>query len=98
MDKLVGDLMRYILFMDHNKTPVNREDMHKNVLQEHKGITKQVISEAQKKFKDLFGFELVEVPKKASSKRTKHSSSIHSQYFRNKQNWVRCLCSTKCNQ
>jgi hypothetical protein len=45
--------MRYILFMDHNKTPVKREDINKNVLQEHKNITKVAISQAQKKFSEV---------------------------------------------
>lgn len=44
LNKLVGDLMRYALFLDHNKTPLRREDISKTILKEHKRASKQVKS------------------------------------------------------
>ncbi len=60
--------MRYILFVDRQKHPIKREDINKNVLKEHKHITSQILKLAERKFRDIFGFELIELPAKASSK------------------------------
>eukprot|EP01119_Soliformovum_irregulare_P021768 TRINITY_DN7314_c0_g1_i1.p1 TRINITY_DN7314_c0_g1~~TRINITY_DN7314_c0_g1_i1.p1 ORF type:complete len:332 (+),score=81.99 TRINITY_DN7314_c0_g1_i1:100-996(+) len=68
-DKLVGDLMRYALFVDHKKIPVKRVDVSKNITKEHKNMGPVIIEAAQAKFKDIFGFELVQVPKRDSVKR-----------------------------
>jgi len=76
-DKLVSDLMRYVLFLDHNKTPIKREDINKNVLNEHKYLTSSLIKIAQKKFKYIFGYDFVEVPNKLSSKRKEQTSGVY---------------------
>eukprot|EP01118_Nematostelium_gracile_P013101 TRINITY_DN489_c0_g1_i1.p1 TRINITY_DN489_c0_g1~~TRINITY_DN489_c0_g1_i1.p1 ORF type:complete len:292 (-),score=84.05 TRINITY_DN489_c0_g1_i1:106-981(-) len=67
-NKMVVDLMRYALFLDYTKIPIKREDIRKNVIKEHKekNISKPIIAIAQSKFRDIFGFDLVEVPKKGS--------------------------------
>jgi len=57
------------LFMDASKHPLRRDDIKKNVLKEHQNVSKIIVEEAQKKFKDIFGFELIEVPKKKRGER-----------------------------
>lgn len=60
MDRKVADFVRYMLFMDSKKTPVKRADLNKNVLKEHTRLFVSVFTEAQKKMKKTFGYELVE--------------------------------------
>ena len=64
-EKLVGDFMRLVLFQDHNKHPTRRQDINKLVLQEYKGhnLASNLLAEAQKRFQEIFGFELIEVRK-----------------------------------
>jgi len=64
-EKLLGDVMRLALFLDHKKHPIKRADITTKVLADYKGsnLTSQLITEAQKRFKTIFGFELVEVPR-----------------------------------
>jgi hypothetical protein len=69
-DKLVGDLVRYALFMNTKKLPLKREDINKNIMKEHKGALNQVLELAKKKLKAIFGFELVEVSKSKNTKGT----------------------------
>eukprot|EP01114_Cavostelium_apophysatum_P014890 TRINITY_DN3964_c0_g1_i1.p1 TRINITY_DN3964_c0_g1~~TRINITY_DN3964_c0_g1_i1.p1 ORF type:complete len:345 (-),score=80.65 TRINITY_DN3964_c0_g1_i1:10-1044(-) len=72
-DKLVGDLVRYAIFMDFKKNPLRREDINKNIMKEHKGSTSQVLPLAQERLKDIFGFDLVEV--KRSTKKTQKAAA-----------------------
>jgi len=64
-DKLVGDLMRYILFLDRQKLPLRKDDIASKITKEYKGkdLTNSILKAAQEKFKTIFGFELIEVPK-----------------------------------
>jgi len=57
--------MRLVLFQDHNKHPTRRQDINKLVLQEYKGhnLASNLLAEAQKRFQEIFGFELIEVRK-----------------------------------
>jgi hypothetical protein len=60
--------MRLFLFMDHNKHTVRRADITAKVLAEYKGASSRnllpsLIAEARKRFREIFGFELVELPK-----------------------------------
>lgn len=59
--------MRYALFVDHNKVPIKTAEIRKNVLKNHKNIGRPLISLAQQKFADIFGFEFVELPKKSGN-------------------------------
>jgi len=64
-EKLVGDLMRYILFLDRQKLPLRKDDIASKITKEYKGkdLTNSILKAAQEKFKTIFGFELIEVPK-----------------------------------
>eukprot|EP01117_Protostelium_nocturnum_P010238 TRINITY_DN3675_c0_g1_i1.p1 TRINITY_DN3675_c0_g1~~TRINITY_DN3675_c0_g1_i1.p1 ORF type:complete len:337 (+),score=123.00 TRINITY_DN3675_c0_g1_i1:42-1013(+) len=61
--KAVNDVMRLILFHDLHKHPVKRADINANIMKDHKTATGAVIEAAQKKFRDIFGFDLVETEK-----------------------------------
>eukprot|EP01116_Phalansterium_solitarium_P008798 TRINITY_DN22767_c0_g1_i1.p1 TRINITY_DN22767_c0_g1~~TRINITY_DN22767_c0_g1_i1.p1 ORF type:complete len:352 (+),score=107.89 TRINITY_DN22767_c0_g1_i1:40-1095(+) len=74
-DKLVSDLMRYVLFSDLKRTPVTKAKINEKVLHEHKRATNMILSAAKEQFADIFGFDLVELPTKRSSKRVGAGSS-----------------------
>ena len=78
MDKFVGDLIRYALFLDYNKTPIKREDINKVILKDHKNSFKPVLSAAQTKFKELFGMELVEIPKKSTASKSTLKNNLQN--------------------
>ena len=78
MDKFVGDLIRYALFLDYNKTPIKREDINKVILKDHKNSFKPVLSVAQTKFKELFGMELVEIPKKSTASKSTLKNNLQN--------------------
>jgi hypothetical protein len=63
-DKMVSDLVRFILFMDSQKKPIKRADMTKQVFKDHKNISTQMIELAKTRLKDAFGYELVELSAK----------------------------------
>jgi len=75
--KLVSDLMRYILFMDGAKHPVSRTDIIAKVLKDYKDkkITTQILEEAKAKFKYIFGYELIELPKAEAKGKKKTSTT-----------------------
>lgn len=64
-NKLISDIVRLFLFYDTKKAVVKRDDINKMVVKEYKSksIVNQLIHEAKKKLKDIFGFDLVELPK-----------------------------------
>jgi len=64
-EKLVGDLMRYILFLDRQKLPLRKDDIASKITKDYKGkdLTNSILKTAQEKFKTIFGFDLIEVPK-----------------------------------
>eukprot|EP01089_Gocevia_fonbrunei_P013475 TRINITY_DN3464_c0_g1_i1.p1 TRINITY_DN3464_c0_g1~~TRINITY_DN3464_c0_g1_i1.p1 ORF type:complete len:340 (-),score=84.58 TRINITY_DN3464_c0_g1_i1:21-1040(-) len=66
-EKLVGELMRLTLFLDHNKLPLKRADINQKVLKEYKGLSSYVLEESQKRFKEIFGYELKEIPRVEAS-------------------------------
>ena len=61
-EQLISETMRYILFADQRKEKVTAVKIRQKVLLQYqhvKGATQFVLSEAQKRFRHLFGFELV---------------------------------------
>lgn len=64
--------MRYALFMESKKFQIKRQDILTHVTNDRKEFTNEIIKEAQQKFKEIFGFEFVEVQKGTKSK-SKHS-------------------------
>lgn len=58
--------MRLVIFSDLHKTSVTKRDISMKVTKEYSGkrnITNEVIEEAQRRFRDIFGFEWKELPK-----------------------------------
>ncbi len=70
--------MRYTLFLDHKKHALKKTDINAKILKEYKGhnLANALVQEAQKRFKDIFKFELVEVPKVAVDAATKGDPSL----------------------
>lgn len=60
--------MRYALFMESKKVQIKRQDILTNVTNDRKEFTNEIIKEAQQKFKEIFGFEFVEVQKGTKTK------------------------------
>jgi hypothetical protein len=63
-DKVVSDLVRFILAADSQKKPIKRADMLKLVFKDHKNISTNMIEKAKAHLKETFGYELVELPNK----------------------------------
>jgi len=68
-EQLVGDFMRYVLAQDSQKLPAHRKDTMKNLQSRGFGNLKNwVVEQSKQRFKDIFGYELVEIKKKESQK------------------------------
>jgi len=84
--KLISDLMRFILFMDGTKHPVSRtEILSKTALKDYKDKknTTQILNEAKEKFKYIFGYDLIELPKVTDSSAPKKKSTAGSYILKN---------------
>merc|ERR1712137_1168824 len=71
-ERLVGSLMRLVLFSDLQKQTVTKRDITTKVMLEYankRHLTNEVIAEAQKRFQLLFGFEWKELPKAVIQKK-----------------------------
>lgn len=58
--------MRYVLFSDLHKHTVTKQTISQKVLKEYSGkrnVSNDIITEAQKRFKTIFGYEWKELPK-----------------------------------
>ena len=58
--------MRFVLFSDLHKQTVTKQNISQKVLKEYGGkrnISNEIIAEAQLRFKNIFGYEWLELPK-----------------------------------
>lgn len=64
-EKLISDIVRLFIFADSKKVPVRRDDINKKVIKNYKmkGIFNYLLEEAKVKLLDIFGFEVVQLPK-----------------------------------
>jgi len=70
---MVGDVMRLILAKDVNKIPIRRAEIMTALGEvKVKGATTYIIDQAKARFKDIYGFDLVE----AKTSRSKSGASI----------------------
>lgn len=81
-EKLIGDLIRYILFADSHKRPIKREEMNKLVMKEYKSkrVLNQILEETKQRLLNIFGFELI--PMKSSRDTTSEHSHSTTRNFR----------------
>lgn len=86
-EKLVGDLMRYMIFSNYKKKSVDKKKLREAVLKEAATLNKQatniVIEEARKRFVDIFGYELIELGARPTKKSgaSASSSTAHSEKY-----------------
>lgn len=63
IDRIVGEVMRFILFNHNNKTPTKLEMINRHVMKKRcPGGIKLILADARRRFKELYGYELVEIP------------------------------------
>lgn len=58
--------MRFVLFSDLHKQTVTKQTISQKVFKEYAGkrnVSTEIIAEAQKRFKNIFGYEWKELPK-----------------------------------
>jgi len=63
-EELVANFMRYVLAQDSQKLPAKRDDIVKNILsKDYSTVKNWVIEQSKQRFRDVFGYELVEIKK-----------------------------------
>lgn len=79
-DKLVGEVIRYVLFKTHQNSgcPIKREELTQLVTKNYRGrnLPALVINEAREKLSSIFGYEMRELQKlRPSTNQTRSSQS-----------------------
>eukprot|EP00252_Welwitschia_mirabilis_P021710 TRINITY_DN5646_c0_g1_i1.p1 TRINITY_DN5646_c0_g1~~TRINITY_DN5646_c0_g1_i1.p1 ORF type:complete len:238 (-),score=45.57 TRINITY_DN5646_c0_g1_i1:313-1026(-) len=78
-DKLVADVMRFMLFKNHQHpgVPVRREELTQIITKTYKqrNLPSEIISQAQKKFASIFGYEMKELQRSRTPKNNQIRSS-----------------------
>uniref|UniRef100_A0A0D6R228 MAGE domain-containing protein n=1 Tax=Araucaria cunninghamii TaxID=56994 RepID=A0A0D6R228_ARACU len=81
-DKLVAEMMRYMLFKNHQHpgVPVKREELTQLVTKNYRqrNLPNLVITQAQKKFASIFGYEMKELQRSRPSRNNSVRSSQQS--------------------
>jgi hypothetical protein len=67
VQKMIKDLCRLALFMEHKRSPMSKDDINKYVLKEHAKAFSYVYNQAQLKLK-IFGLEMVQLMTKRNVK------------------------------
>lgn len=88
-DKLVAEMMRYMLFKlhQHPGVPVKREELSQLVTKNYRqrNLPAVVITQAQKKFATIFGYEMKELqrsrPTKSNNVRSSQQSTTESKSY-----------------
>nr|ABK24105.1 unknown [Picea sitchensis] len=88
-DKLVAELMRYMLFKIHQHpgVPVKREELTQLITKNYRqrNLPAVVITQAQKKFASIFGYEMKELqrsrPSKSNNVRSSQQSTTDSKSY-----------------
>jgi len=88
-DKLVAEMMRYMLFKlhQHPGVPVKREELAQLVTKNYRqrNLPAVVITQAQKKFATIFGYEMKELqrsrPTKSNNVRSSQQSTTESKSY-----------------
>ncbi|OWM79953.1 non-structural maintenance of chromosomes element 3 homolog [Punica granatum] len=82
MDKLVAEVIRYVLFKTHQNSgcPIKREELTQIVTRNYhnRSLPAAVINEARQKFSSIFGYELKELQRSRPSSTAQPRSSQQS--------------------
>ncbi|KAJ2933176.1 hypothetical protein H1R20_g3905, partial [Candolleomyces eurysporus] len=65
LERRINDLVRIALFTEQKRIPLRRDEITKKVLAPYNRLFNRVFAEAQKRLKETFGLELVELPTRA---------------------------------
>ncbi|KAH3996183.1 hypothetical protein HBH98_116570 [Parastagonospora nodorum] len=63
LEQLSKGLVRYALSCEHSRKPIKRQDINEKVLGSHTRLFKEVFSRANAELMDVFGMQMVELPK-----------------------------------
>ncbi|KAF1832887.1 MAGE-domain-containing protein [Decorospora gaudefroyi] len=63
LQQLTKGLVRYALSCEHSRKPIKRQDINEKVLGSHSRLFKEVFAQANSQLMDVFGMQLVELPK-----------------------------------
>ncbi|KAL4223158.1 Melanoma-associated antigen G1 [Mactra antiquata] len=63
-DRLISEVVRFILVMDQKKYPIKKTEINKHILKEHSKSFPIIIGEVTKRFSEVFGFQLKELENK----------------------------------
>ncbi|EDU39598.1 MAGE-domain-containing protein [Pyrenophora tritici-repentis] len=63
VQQLAKGLVRYALSCEHSRKPLKRQEINEKVLGSHARHFKEVFTEANRQLMDVFGMQLVELPK-----------------------------------
>lgn len=84
-DKLVGELIRYMLFKTHQNSgcPIKREELTQLVTKNYhqRNLPTFVINEAKEKLSFVFGYEMRELQRTQPSSKARTQSSQQSEHF-----------------
>jgi hypothetical protein len=60
-EKLVNDLVQYLLIQDYRKIPIKKQDINKCVLKDNAKLFSWAIERAETKIREVFGIRLIEM-------------------------------------
>lgn len=89
-DKLVSEVIRYVLFRTHqgNGCPVKREELTKLITKsyQHRSLPALIINQAREKFSNIFGYEMKELQRSRPS--TNRQSRASQQSFAESKSYI----------
>ncbi|KAJ1985606.1 hypothetical protein H4R33_003905 [Dimargaris cristalligena] len=94
LERKACDVVRYALFSEYRRQIIKRDDINKKILVENTRSFPVVFAAAQKRLRDIFGMELVELP--AREKGTNATSQVSRRAAASKEKsqvklgWVLC--------
>lgn len=63
-ERLVNEMVKFLLIMDQKKVPIKKADINKHVLKEHSKAFPIILNEATKRLDKIFGIEVCELEEK----------------------------------
>ncbi|CAE7013798.1 hypothetical protein PTT_08551 [Pyrenophora teres f. teres 0-1] len=89
VQQLAKGLVRYALSCEHSRKPIKRQDINEKVLGSHVRHFKEVFTEANRQLMDVFGMQLVELPKQEKvTLRQKRAAAASESQSKSTSIWV----------
>ncbi|XP_009986788.1 PREDICTED: melanoma-associated antigen G1-like, partial [Tauraco erythrolophus] len=64
VNQKVSELVQFLLVKDQKKIPIKRVDILKKVIREYKDVYSEIVNQAGRTLKQVFGLQLVEIDTK----------------------------------